>query len=205
MAKFKPKKNKYVLSGQNGIDALKMLNDVTDILDKYNVKYWLDFGTLLGIVRENRILPWDDDMDISIFEQDFEIMRTKVMPEIKAMRYRDYLRYFNSSIGPFKEGMPRSFKVRTNRLFFFKGYVKLDIFIMYKNDQKYNWLELGELHSLPENLLKEFDYFDFNGKKYRVPKDYDKYLTYHYGDWRVPNENYNSSIDNKRTLAKDYE
>jgi len=200
MAKFKPKKNKYLLDGKNGKDALKMLNDVTDILDKYNVKYWLDFGTLLGIVRENRILPWDDDMDISILEEDIEIVRTKVMPEIKALRYRDYLRYFTKSIGPFKEGDPRAFKVRTNRFFFFKGYVKLDIFIMYKNNNKYNWVELGEVHSLPDELLREFDFIDFNGKKYRIPKNYDDYLTYHYGDWRVPNENYNSSIDNGRTL-----
>jgi len=202
MAKFRPKKNKYLLDGKNGRDALKMLHDVTTVLEKYNVKYWLDFGTLLGIVRENRILPWDDDMDISIFEEDIEIVRTKVMPELKAMRYRDYLRYFNDTFGPLQKGTPRAFKVRTNRFFFFKGHVKLDIFIMYKSDKKYNWVELGELHSFPEDLLEEFDYFDFNGKKYRIPKDYDKYLTYHYGDWRTPNPDYNSSVDNGRTLAK---
>jgi phosphorylcholine metabolism protein LicD len=200
MAEFKPKKNKYVLSGKNGKIALKLLNDVTDVLDKYDVKYWLDFGTLLGIVRENRILPWDDDIDISIFESDIEIMKTKVMPEIKKLRYRGYIRDFSDSVAPLKAGNLRSFKVRNNRLFFLRGYVKLDIFVLYNIDKKLYWVEHGEPHSSPEELLVEFDTIKFNGKDYRIPKDYDKYLTYHYGDWRTPNKDYNSSIDNVRTL-----
>ncbi len=202
MAKFKPKKNKYVLSGKNGKIALKLLNDVTDVLDKYGVKYWLDFGTLLGIVREDRILPWDDDMDISIFPDDVELMRTKVMPEIQKLRYRCYTRKFSKDIAPFNPDDIRSFKVRNNRLFFFRGYVKLDIFVFYNINKKLYWMELGEAHSLPEELLQEFGTIKFNGKDYRIPKNYDEYLTYHYGDWRVPNEDYNSSVDNIRTLDK---
>jgi len=201
MPTLKRKKNKYVLNGKNGKIALTLLNEVTDIMDKYNVRYWLDFGTLLGIVRENRILPWDDDMDISIFEEDEQIMIEKVMPELKSMRYRTYTRKLSEDVGPLKEGNIRSFKIRNNRLFFLRGYVKLDIFIMYKHQKNLYWYELGQPHCLPLILLDDFEMIDFNGKKYRVPKDYDKYLTYHYGDWRTPNENYNSSVDNGRTLA----
>jgi len=201
MAKFKPKKNKYILNGKNGKIALQLLNDVTDILDEYNVNYWLDFGTLLGVVRENRILPWDDDIDISIFEEDEEKMLTQVLPAIKKARYRAYTRRLTKNVGPLKEGNIRSFKIRNNRLFFLRGYVKLDIFIMYKHQESLFWYELGEPHSLPKNLVSEFQMIDFNGKKYRVPKDYDTYLTHHYGDWRTPNPDYNSSLDNGRTLA----
>jgi phosphorylcholine metabolism protein LicD len=202
MAKFIPKKNKYILSGKNGKIALQLLNDVTDVLDKYDVKYWLDFGTLLGVVREDRILPWDDDIDLSIFESDIEVMKTKVMPEIKKLRYRGYIRYFTDNVQPLKNNDLRSFKIRNNRFFFLRGYVKLDIFVLYNIDKKLYWVEHSEPHSLPEDLLTEFDMIKFNGKDYRIPKDYDKYLTYHYGDWRTPNEDYNSSIDNVRTLDK---
>ena len=201
MATFKPKKNKYILNGKNGIIALKMITDVTDIMDKHGVKYWLDFGTLLGIVRENRILPWDDDMDISIFPEDIEIMQTKVLPDIKSLNYRTYTRKFEEPEEPLKKGNIRSFKIRNNRLFFLRGYVKLDIFIMYPHQENVYWYELGAPHCLPQKLIEEFDTIDFNGKSFRVPKDYDKYLTYHYGDWRVPNKDYNSSVDNGRTLA----
>ena len=202
MAEFKPKKNKYLLSGKNGKIALKLLNDITNILDKYDVKYWLDFGTLLGIVRENRILPWDDDMDISIFPDDLSVMYNKVLPEIKSLKYRVYKREFLKDDKPLKKGNMRAFKIRNNRLLFLRGYVKLDIFVMYPEKDKYYWLELGEVHSLPKTLLDEFGKFRFNGKDYRVPKNYDSYLTYHYKNWRVPNKHYNSSVDNDRTLHK---
>ena len=201
MAEFKPKKNKYILDGKNGKIALKLLNEITDILDEHHVKYWLDFGTLLGVVREKRILPWDDDIDISIFEEDEKVMLEKVLPVIKKARYRAYTIRLKEDVGPLKEGDIRSFKIRNNRFFFLRGYVKLDIFIMYKHQKDLYWYELGEPHSLPQNLVSEFQMIDFNGKKYRVPKDYDTYLTHHYGDWRTPNPNYNSSVDNGRTLA----
>lgn len=49
------------------------LKYIVEILDSAGVKWWIDHGTLLGLVRESRLLPWDDDIDISIFLGDLEI------------------------------------------------------------------------------------------------------------------------------------
>ncbi|PIE81085.1 MAG: lipopolysaccharide cholinephosphotransferase, partial [Candidatus Delongbacteria bacterium] len=49
--------------------AKKMLVDSTNILEENNIKYILEAGTLLGIVRENRLLPWDNDIDITVTEE----------------------------------------------------------------------------------------------------------------------------------------
>ena len=57
---------KLVLTGKLEITARKMLKDVCRILDENNVPYTLEGGTLLGIIRENRLLPWDNDLDITI-------------------------------------------------------------------------------------------------------------------------------------------
>jgi hypothetical protein len=43
----------------------------------------------------------------------------------------------------------------------------------------------------------------FNNKPYTKPKDHDSFLTYHYGDWRVPNKSYNPEIDGLKTLDKE--
>lgn len=42
------------------------------ICDKYNLRYWADAGTLLGSVRHGGYIPWDDDMDFSMFRDDYE-------------------------------------------------------------------------------------------------------------------------------------
>eukprot|EP01084_Bolivina_argentea_P170029 294653_1 len=48
------------------IRMYQMLYDIDKIFTKYNIEYWISDGTLLGLVRHNGIIPWDDDLDISI-------------------------------------------------------------------------------------------------------------------------------------------
>ena len=39
---------------------------VTEILEKSGLKYFLDQGTLLGIIRDNDFISWDKDIDIGL-------------------------------------------------------------------------------------------------------------------------------------------
>jgi len=48
----------------------QMLLDVHTILVNNKVKYWGDAGTLLGAVRHEGIIPWDDDVDLGIMSKD---------------------------------------------------------------------------------------------------------------------------------------
>lgn len=43
----------------------KVFRDVSELLHQHNVNFWICHGTLLGIVREGRLLPWDHDMDFA--------------------------------------------------------------------------------------------------------------------------------------------
>lgn len=49
------------------MDALRTIKK---IFDKKDIFFWLDYGTMLGAVREGKMIPWDWDMDVSIWFKD---------------------------------------------------------------------------------------------------------------------------------------
>ena len=70
------------------IDKLKResLKEILFLFKKYELPYWLDYGTLLGIYRDNSLLPWDSDIDISIFQSDFNA-KSNLWKEISSRGY----------------------------------------------------------------------------------------------------------------------
>ena len=51
--------------------CIRMLKAFADICAKHDLKWWVDGGTLLGTVRNGRIIPWDDDVDVTMPRKDY--------------------------------------------------------------------------------------------------------------------------------------
>lgn len=50
---------------------IEVLQIVIDVCKKHNLQYFADWGTLLGAVRHNGFIPWDDDIDICLKRDDY--------------------------------------------------------------------------------------------------------------------------------------
>ena len=51
---------------------LMILKDVVKILNEHDLKYYMYGGSLLGTIRHGGFIPWDDDIDIILFREDFD-------------------------------------------------------------------------------------------------------------------------------------
>ena len=90
---------------------LDILNYLHELCEEHEIKYFIDFGTLLGAVRHKGFIPWDDDTDISLardeFEKLYKVLKNENHPYYKLISFRETKGYPYSYM--------RVYDVRTRR------------------------------------------------------------------------------------------
>ncbi len=51
---------------------VKILKGIDNICQRHKLDYWLEAGSLLGAIRHQGFIPWDDDLDIGMMNDDFQ-------------------------------------------------------------------------------------------------------------------------------------
>ena len=194
------------LVGERALKAQRLLRSVTDILDAAGVRYWLDHGTLLGIVREQRLLPWDTDMDISLCAEDMLLFK-QCIPALRSAGLRVRIKHCTSNAEPFGVGRPRLIKIRDRKWFFFRGELLLDVFVTYRHGGNFYWAvnrradKQQIVLTAPARFFETLDSIEFDGKSYPTPSDREAYLAYRYGDWRTPVKRWNCLVDDRALVT----
>ncbi|MDD3413322.1 MAG: S-4TM family putative pore-forming effector [Lachnospiraceae bacterium] len=72
-------------------DRLKeMMCDVLHVLEDAKITYTLDGGTLIGSIREEKFVFWDDDVDIAIPIEQLEVAKQIIKDKLKDYVIQDY-------------------------------------------------------------------------------------------------------------------
>ena len=113
--------------------GVKLLYDFTEICKKNNLEYFMSCGSLLGTIRNNGYIPWDDDLDV--FMKRTDIIKLKnILEDSDVFVIKTYYQIENSL---------RYYKFELKKVHFF-----IDIFPLeeiYINDLNEYWKKRKEL------------------------------------------------------------
>jgi len=144
------------------------------ILDSHNLNWGLAFGSLLGAVREHDFIDWDEDIDLYVIEEEEEIFKNALW-ELRDAGF-ELIRYERRGL----------YSIRR------KGEY-MDFYVLSKINDELRQTKGGGY--IFEKYLRYQVDVDFRGIKIRVPRKYDEYLTFQYGEWRTPVRFYNPKMN----------
>lgn len=181
--------------------AIKLLFDVKNIFDELSLNYWIEGGTLLGAVRDKKLIPWDHDIDMgTINKSDKDIQ--KLIQKLKKNFYVS-VKGFKEIEGVWNLGKYRVLKVYPRKNIFFKDKLCIDIFIYYKDKDFYKYVVWNKNAIHKKEHLENLDKIEFYGKNINVPFNYEKFLETKYGsNWKIPNKEWNVALDDGSVIKE---
>lgn len=160
--------------------VIKTLAAAIKLFELENIHYWLDYGALLGAVREGGMVAWDNDADISVRLSDYGALK-RLRPIARShgftLRFIKHLDYARAQVSD------------VNKL-------HVCIFVWHDDKTRPGWLErptymrIDDLHNkgrgFPAAWIEERTRVSWEGIPVWAPSDPERMLTHRYGDWRRP-------------------
>lgn len=153
-------------------DALPTLQSLCELLKSIDAEFFLRDGTLLGIVRDGRLIPHDSDIDVGVVglgksREILSLLKTYGWKLGQSVRFRG--QYWHLT-----------FTTETQCI--------VDItFFRTHQEGLYCFAELDHFFFYPKNLMTGFSSLTLGGFHYPIPEKPEDVLAFTYGDsWRIP-------------------
>lgn len=165
------------LSSFNPASVLDSMNEIIDILASQNKKPFPAFGSLLGLIRDGKLMDYDKDADIGVYIDDYQ----ELFSLVKLICEKEYF-FAPSMVKDPKESHWWNVSVTNKKtgavvdIFFFHHLNNNDYAGVYTHNAVIKW-QFKALKLIKATLV---------GKEYWIPENPEAHLEEIYGDWRTP-------------------
>lgn len=116
---------------------LELLDELAEICERSELRYYLAFGTLIGAVRHQGFIPWDDDIDVMMPRPDYE----KLKHLLKDAEWKGKYRLLSNEYGGTKNNFMKM--IHTGTLAYQKNV-----------DEKIGvWIDIFPIDGLPDSVF----------------------------------------------------
>lgn len=157
-----------------------LAKSVFKTLNKHEIHYWADFGTLLGIIRDGGIIYKDTDVDLSVIESE------ETLNKLNLCCLETHLLFTLS-----KDKNRRSYEAKFRFI-----PARADIYVYRRDGAKRLYMGCeGPFSDLPEDLVMNFQIIIWKGIEVRIPSKTAQFLEYRYGsDWKIKKEKFHGRL-----------
>ena len=168
-------------------NAIKALKEVKHILDSFGVTFFLRQGTCLGAIRDNDLLPWDDDIDVGSIIGIHGVTEKSLDQIVAAFRNHGFLtRIDHLSVSPYIPLVKYSTRID------WQCYNIVDDYI----------IQFPFLRS-PLSLFTKLKKISFLEETFLVPNPPEEYLRLKYGEnWKTPKKHGDYEADVLKQVAE---
>lgn len=122
------------------LEEKKILDVFVSICEKNNFRYYLTGGTLLGAVRHQGFIPWDDDIDIVMPRPDYEAFIKQADSEIQEPFYIKHIH--------------NDKQCRFNRILIASKNYHIVSHVTNNEQTMDAWIDIFSMDGMPKNIIK---------------------------------------------------
>lgn len=147
---------------------MELLKKLLEVCEKHHLKIWAEGGTLLGTIRHQGFIPWDDDIDMAMLRDDYDKLQAIAKDEFKAPFF-----FQSGYTDLFAEGMS---KLRMDNT------TAIQHDSIFQNCHQGIFIDIFPIDKIPDNK-KELD--DFVESKTKMKQQLMLFCNHHYSSWNL--------------------
>jgi phosphorylcholine metabolism protein LicD len=185
------------------VDLLLMLSEN---LKLHDVPHYIDAGTLLGVYRDNALIPWDDDLGFSVdaehLTHTIKVLEQQLpkMLEITGVTWTLHKYINQQAYGALPIGAIRALKLLPDGDG--EAFSGIDFFVKYIQGEHMDYCLASRGFRMPSNHFSDIQSHSFACGEVSLPNYVEAYLEGHYGDWQTPQKEWSLSHVKSATVFK---